>query len=245
MNVPNDIILKIKSKIIDKSDYHYDTLTNSSLKLSDKILIYNSGDAWKIIPLNVLLSYPIIYDEFVQENEKYDISIILCPVTLRCTIFKGIFECESYDNIRMILREKNTESIIPIDFGIKIDKKYLIQSNKRLETMIMTLKSGLMIAPDAQTMIYKKTLSFILPKTYYENTKDINNNELDGLIHPKTLVYIIQYKSYTSDDDKYSIILGKDAAKDAVTGYDSKKSGITEYLSIHRQKIINKNYDLF
>jgi hypothetical protein len=64
---------------------------------------------------------------------------------------------------------------------------------------------------------------------------------MDGLIHPKTLIYVIQYKTYNTGEEKISLVLGKDAVKNDVTGYDIKKSGLYKYLSTHKQKIINRD----
>jgi hypothetical protein len=241
MNIPKKIIQNIKNKFLNLDDYNYVAIAPESLKLYDKVIIYNTGDQWKIVSLNLMLSYPIIYDKYSLDEETYDITIILCPVTLRCVIFKGLFEFETYQEYRMILREKNTETHLPVDLGMKIDNKYLIQSNRRLEVMILTLRSALMTAPDAIYLNYEKKSEHVINLEYYSNKLDIGGNELDGLIHPKTLIYVIQYKTYNTGEDRISLVLGKDAVKNEVTGYDVKKSGLHKYLSTHKQKIINRD----
>lgn len=239
-----DFTKNIKDKYLTQDDYKFSP-DSGSLKLADQVISYNSGDIWKIIPLLIMLSYPIIYDKYSFNNESYDITIILCPLTLRCIIFKGLFEYETYQEHKMVLQEKNTENLIPIDLGIKIDEKYVIHPNKRTEVKISTLRSILVITPDP---IYlelkynlKKKIIPLIDISYYSNYKDINGNELNVLIHPKTLVYVIQYKSFTTNKEKTTIVLGRNITKNKVTGYNTQKSGIFEYLEKHKQKIINKS----
>lgn len=232
------VIENIRNKELNIGDYHF--AVDNNLSLLDNVLLYNSGSQWKIIPLNLALSYPIIYDKYAHEDQTYDITIILCPITLRCSIFKGIFEFETYHNYTMILKEKNLDVIIPISMGMRIDKQYIIHPNRRVEVQISTLKSALMFIPDTIFMISDKKIHPVIDIEYYSNLKDIDQNNLEGLIHPKTLVYIIQYKSFKSNEEKVSILLGKDASQNSVSGYDMKKSEIIKYLDKYNQKIINR-----
>ena len=143
----------------------------------------------------------------------------------------------------MILIEKDTDNLIPIDSGLKIDKKYIIENNKRSEIKIMTLRSAIIFAPDAKYMILNNDIEIIpiIKLEYYSNNLDYENNELNILIHPKSLVYIIQFKSFISKDDKTTILLGKDINKLQVTGFDFKKSKIDYYLSKNESKILNRS----
>ena len=242
MNINDNIIQNIKNKTLNINDYEFSVDSDDSLTLTDHILLYNTGNTWKVIPILIALSYPIIYDKYSINDETYDITLVLCPVTLRCTMFKGIFEFITYQNYRMILKEKNdpNENLIPIDLGIKIDKKHILQTNRRSEVKISTLRSALVISPDPIFMITNKTIIPVINIDYYSNNIDINGNILDGLIHPKTLVYVIQYKSYSTGDEKISIVLGKDITKNEITGYDAKQSEIYDYLEKYKQKIINR-----
>jgi hypothetical protein len=55
-------------------------------------------------------------------------------------------------------------------------------------------------------------------------------------MHPKTLVYIVQYWSYIDKKYKYSVIIGKDINKDVVSGYSYTNSGIWNYLNRYKHK---------
>ena len=68
MKIPDDIINLIKDKYIDITEYDYEQNHKTKIKLSDQIVIYNIGNQWKVIPLLLLLSYPIIYDEYIEND---------------------------------------------------------------------------------------------------------------------------------------------------------------------------------
>ena len=240
MSVPDKIIESIKGRALLVTDYNYVSDHNLKIKLHDQIVLYNVGGDWKVIPLILALSYPIIYDKYSINDVTYDVTVVVCPVTLRSTMFKGIFEFETYQDYTMILKEKDTGDLIAIDLGYKMDMKYAVEPTRRSEIKIMTLRSALINAPDSQVMITTKKISPIIDIYYYSNTKDLNGKELDCLVHPKTLVYVIQYKSYDETTEKLAIILGRDMNKFDATGYDIKKSGLYEYLGKYRQKIINR-----
>lgn len=245
MSIQSEILENIKQNILFKEDYNFTTDHDDNLTLQSKVVIYNTGSSWKIIPLNVCLSYPIIYDTYSGENTTHDITFVFCPITLRTIYLKGIFTVLNYtDDYTMVLQESSenkstNDSIIPIDIGSKINSKYVVVPNKRTEVKITTLRNALIIVPDALFLTTKKEIKLILSKKYYFDMFDLNMTLMDGLIHPKTLVYIIQYTQKNSN--KISIIIGKDVVKSEVTGYDSKQSEIFEYLDHYKDKIISLN----
>lgn len=213
----------MKNLTITRDDYEFMSDHNMSIKLSDQVILYNTGNQWKIIPLIIALSYPIIYDKHEDENDSYDITIAVCPITLRTALFKGTFVFETYNDVTMILKEKKSNNLIQIDMAYKIDKEYVIEQNKRSEIKIMTLRNSLVFAPDVKYMIVEKNIKIkpVLDISYYSNTEDIEGKKIDLLIHPKTLCYVIQYKKLEGDE-KIKIVLGKDAHQSLVTGYDLK-----------------------
>lgn len=236
----NQLSEQLNDKKLEFDDYTFETNHDMTIKLTDQVILYNDGNTWNIVPLLIFLSYPIIYSKYEIENNIYDITLIVCPVTLISTILKGIFTFETYQDNIMILRENDTNDLIQIISGN--NEKHQMENNKRIEIKIMTLRNSIMFAPDPKYMILnkKKELKPIINLNYYSNGLDLNNNELSYLIHPKTLVYIIQYKSYTDEENKITIILGKDSNKSTVTGYDLKKSKIFNYLKKQHAKILNR-----
>lgn len=232
----------IKGKFLDTSDYNFKSDHDDILQLKSNVVIYNTGDSWKVIPFDICLSYPVIYDKYSSTEETFDITFVICPVTLRSIYLKGKFEFLTYDeSCKMILREvENHDTLIAIDIGTKIDKKYVVQSNKRSEVKITTLRNALTFLPDALFLNLNKKikLNYVIHKEYYENNIDINGNEIESnLIHPKTLVYLIQYK--TDKTHSSVILMGKDIASNKVTGYDAKQSRVFEYLDDNQKRIIS------
>ena len=229
---------KLKIKSLCKNDYEYVNNPTENINIYDKIVLYNDGLKWKIVQLDICLMYSIIYDTYQNGETKYDTTLIVCPVSLRAVSLKGKFLFKTYDGTKMILEEDNdNNTIIPIDMNHKIDDKYMIYSNRRSEVKIMIIRDALMIAPDVfYLQLKQKKIKSILPDKYYENFIDVDNNQLESVIHPKTLVYLIQHKQ----KNKISILLGKNSTKNTVTGYNLKKSGITSYLMKHHDAIVEK-----
>lgn len=213
------------------------------LKLSDNVILYTTGEGkWKIISLDIMLRYSIIYDIFQdeEENKNYDCSIIVCPISLQAVMLIGLFTIQTYINNVMILAEKETNALIPINVGLKISESNIIIKSRRIDIKIMRLRDAIIFAPDACFGYTDDKLDdFIINVDYYSDKLDIEGHKLDGLIHPKTLTYIIQYKS-SKGREKNVILLGKDSNKDIVTGYNMKNSEISKYLGKYRDKIINR-----
>ena len=65
------------------------TADSKMFMLQDHVIIYNSNDKWKIVLLEFAKANPIIYDD--------DNTFVLCPITLRCAILKGIYDFEKYN----------------------------------------------------------------------------------------------------------------------------------------------------
>lgn len=229
---------KIKNNTIEK--YTFENYDHNNLNLSDNVILYNSGNVWKIIPLDLMLSYPIIHDEYLYENEKYDITIVVCPITLRSVMFKGKFEFYDYEDYRMIL--KDGDKYLPIDLNKKISEKFVIEENKRIEVKIMTLRNAIIYVNDIFFIKTKEKINFIINREYYDNIKDIFGNDIIySNVHPKTLVYVAEFESQTEKKEKFVILLGNDYLADKITGYDVIKSKLNDHLLKYRSKIIKKD----
>jgi hypothetical protein len=232
--------IKAKIKKNKLNEYTFENYDYNNLNLTDNVILYNSGNSWKIIPLNLMLSYPIIHDEYLYEDEKYDITIVMCPITLRCVMFKGKFEFYDYEDYRMVL--KDGDEYLPIDLNKKINEKFVIEENKRIEVKIMTLRNAIIYVNDVFFIKTKHKTNFIINAEYYENTKDIYNNDITyNSVHPKTLVYVAEFESQTEKKEKFVILLGNDYSQDKITGYDVIKSKLNDHLLKYRSKIIKKD----
>jgi len=245
-----DLVTAINKNILTTDHYTFGDTEIYDLALDDNVVIYNNGNYWCIVPLIIALSHPIIYDTYNYEADSYDVSIILCPITLQCSMIRGTFLCEKYiDGRMMMLREKlDTDTMVNIlgctDNENDEQSKHVMQENKRVEVKILTLRCAIKYTQDAPYMQLRiKKTKPIIPLQYYENTLDIAHKKIPHAhnIHPKTLVYLVKYHSVTKNKDKYTVIVGKDAADYAITGYDIDKSGLNSHLTKYRLKIMDKN----
>ncbi len=177
-----------------------------NLKLSDVVVAYNDGLKWKVIPLSIMNEYPIIHDEYNEQNSdvRTIISIYVCPYTLYSCIYFGKYELHNkmYNNNITIVSEYDNVWIIPI-----LNKVYSLSTDevidkyiKKSEVKIITLKNVLYTFPDC---------SFIDSKSIPKQSKIVKYKTIDSYISNKKLVYIIEYKSQTTSNYKYTIIIPK------------------------------------
>ena len=85
----------------------------------------------------------------------------------------------------------------------------------------------------------------IMDETYYLNTKlpfsiSIYENDKKKLIHPKTLVYVIAYKSSQTNKFKKTIIVGADANLQKISGFDIIEARFKKYFENNKEKINEK-----
>ena len=228
----------LKTKILKPSEYEILPI-DDKINLYDNVVLYSTGNNnFRIVELNVFLAYPIIYDKYEDGDITENITIIVCPLSLRSTMLKGKFKINSYSNTRLIL-EDNEDNVIPIDMNHKIDSKFVIQTNKRYDVKIMSFRDAIIYSPDLTYISPNLEIKSIINKSYYEDDKDLDENKISSKYHPKTLVYLIQFHS--EDVKKNTLILGKDIKKTKISGYNFVKSGFTKYLNKRNKKIIDKN----
>lgn len=232
----------IEFKIL--SEYEINSKPPKSISLNNKVLCFNNLNEWIIIQLEQFLKTPIIWAKIYQDNKALDASIVVCPQTLRSSVFEGKLKFSQYDGERLIL-EKEDKTLVPIDLNISIDINSELEPNKRYQIYIQTLRNALVDYYDIKYLHpsnnknYKK---YIINKNYLTNTLNDFDEEIDYhklTYHPKTLVHIIQYTS-KSGERKISIIIGKDSNNIDIKGYDNKKSGYDDYLLKFSDDIIKK-----
>ncbi len=221
----------LKKKYLTQTDYQI-IQNYENINLYDNVILYNIGNnKFRIVDLNIMLSYPIIYDVYQLENKIEDITIVVCPLSLRSIVLEGKFKINSYIDTLLIL-EDSKDNIIPINMKNKIDSEHIIYPNKRYDVKIMKLKNALIYSSDSTFIVPNDNIKIksIIDQSYYHNKLNINNEHIQSKYHPKTLCYLIYYK-------KIAILIGKDKSTDDISGYNLDKSGLTHYL--------NKNYDKF
>lgn len=217
------------------------------LQLQDKVLVYNNGFKWRIIPLEIMKNYPIIYDKVYEKyyqtriNNKYnkvttDITISYCPYTSVSIIYEGVYELDSnvYNNNIVLVNKNTNEKFVQLIGQCLISNK----CKKRWEVKQMTLKNALKSYPDCEYLFTDLPYSYnFVPKNYNTISKIYypltNTNDK---INKKTLIYGIVYNSSTtkSNNLKYVAIIGKNMS------YDIEENGIQRYLEKHESEIREK-----
>jgi hypothetical protein len=227
------------------TEFTVDTNPPKDLALSDPVLCFNNSNEWIIIEIDLLLKTPIIWTKIYTENKAKDVSIVLCPRTLRASVFDGKLKSLKYDDETLIL-EKEDKSLIPIDLNVSIDTESNLEINKRYQVSIQTLRNSLVDYYDIKYLHpNKKTSKYIINKNYLKNRLDEYDQEIimdtEHLsYHPKTLVHIIQYLS-DKGTRKITLLIGNDSTNIESLGYDNKKSGYDSYILNYENKIIEKD----
>lgn len=252
----------IMSRKLNIDDYDIEAKPTNDISLTDNVVIFHSGSRWRIIKLSVMLQYPVLYSKYWNINsEQYmDITLVVCPITLRSFIFRDKIEIvDILENKTLVLKKisDNEDKIfyLGIPYIINHDDESANSENvithiKRNEVKIMTLRDTFLFATDSDFIVLKDTkkkslLETVISLKYYENKSDINNNPIDTIFHPKTLVYIIQYYSTKSMMYKQTVLINKDISKTRITGYSYKRTGIWEYLSMFHEDFKKKNAVIF
>ena len=225
------------------SEYNINSEPPKYIALSDPVLCFNNLNEWIIIDLDIFLKTPIIWTKIYKDNSAIDASIVVCPHTLRASVFENKLKSVKYDdNDRLILTD-DEKTLIPIDLNIAIDINSELEPNKRYQVYIQTLRNALVDYYDIKYLHpNKKNNKYIINKKYLSNRLDEYDNEItsDLTFHPKTLVHILQYTSLKNGQKKITILIGKDANNIDFKGYDNKKSGFDEYLMNFSDDIIKR-----
>lgn len=238
--------IELKYKTLNKDDYIISDELIQDFALSDTSISVFNGNYWIVFPLFYLYYYPIIYFDHYEKSsddklKTFVTTLIFCLVTSRCVLVDGIYTFAQYIDKRLILKNNNNQ-LLPIDLGLIIDSKDNVDVKKRYQIRINTLRNALIEFQDIKYLHINNKNKIKKNRydnycDYYSNIYDYNHNLLSNKkIHPKTLVYII---NYLSKNNKYknTIIVGSDS-NSTITGYDSRKSGFDDYVSnIHNDLV--------
>jgi hypothetical protein len=226
-------------------------INDDNISLSDPVVVYNDGRKWKFILLDIVKSYPIVYDKYYEKFKKNgklsvsDITLTYCPYSSSVLIYFGKYKPtgEVYNNNLII--SDNINSFVMQITGIEYNRTDQKRTNKlirRAEAKIMTLRDILTMYPDCKYLDFTNNKDPILSEKYTISTKiNYKNDNYKKDYHPKTLVYGIEYLSSNTDSElKYTVIIPKDAKKDKINSYNIKENKIDDYFN---PKMIEKIRD--
>lgn len=231
----------------------YQITTNDAYKyynIIDKVVCFFNGKDWNIIKLDDVLAYPVLYYEFWSEkhNTTFHNSLVVCPITMRSMIYKGKIKIIDIIIERLYLLNTDTsdEFFMDLPYTGDVDeggKEKKIKSHvKRHEVKILTLRDAYMFLIDPKYLVINKGLIHrpIIYDRYYTNRLNYEGYPLHTTLHPKTIVYMVQYYSHSMKRYRYTVIVGRDINRETVTGYSFKASGVWDFIHKHIHEFIKK-----
>lgn len=234
------------NRILNQSMYKFSSKSN--LLLKDKIVAYNNGINWRIVPLDIFLRYPVLHDKYFENDKNIGIpiTIAVCPFTLASCVFEGTYYPSEYLLHSSLVLTDIESNLLPIITGHSINPNGDSNKIKRWECKIKIFRNAISDYPDCQFINININLekSILEDDYYYNNIIEFPNkrNFIDeSNIHPKTLVHILQYKSSKTLSQKNVIIVGSDANPTIPTGFDVRKSGLLDYIKIMEFKLKEKS----
>ena len=238
---------KILSRVLNKQDYK-EVNSHDHFDLTENIVCFFNGKNWMVIKLEDMLAYPLLYFDFWSEkdNTTYHNTLLVCPITLRSMIYKGVIQIIDIINndLKLLNTDTNDEFMIHLPYTGHYDDKgneKKIKSHvKRHQVNIMTLRDCFSSVLDPIFIIPIKKESPIINIEYYSNRNTIDGKPINTTIHPKNIVYMIQYYSHKSEKYKYNVIVGKNISTNQVSKYEYKASGIWHYIEEHKKKLIKR-----
>ena len=239
--------IKFENRVIDNPKFS-SLSQDTSLSLIDPVIAYNDGKVWKLVPLKLLTSYPVIYDQYYDQIKTRggkliisDITVTYCPFTSTVIIYFGKYTPtgELYNNNIILSPNTDKDKIIVQIQGLEYSRTSKEKTNsfiRRDEVKIMTLRNVLGRYPDCLFLHHQPNATLLAP--IVETSYTLNNKILYPIehfskkYHPKTLVYGIEYKSNKIEyDRKYTVIVPDDATKDKSNSYNLKLNKIDEYFN--------------
>jgi hypothetical protein len=209
-----DTLSKNKIMIYESDNFHLDYI----------VQLYHNGEKWIMIPFELSVKYPIIYDNINGE----DITIFTCPFSYYTAIYIGIYKPSKYKYENTLVLETNGQL-----FKINEIK------NKKTIT-IKTYRDALRENIDFGVMKVKDD----------DNNNDKINKETQKEIkkNMRNLGRIIEYFSSENLQTKYTIIKTGPSTKKFnkyISYYDDKLKEKNSFISSIIVDKIKKNTDLF
>jgi hypothetical protein len=249
----SDQIPEITNRFLTIDDYMIIAEPEPTIGLMDRMICLYNGMDWLLIRLDHMLSYPVIDLNYMSQTSDriYLNTLVCCPITLRCVIFKGQCRVDGIRNNILYIKHLESGDIQPIDqpfSNIKDQGTHIL----RRTVKIITLREiyGMINDPHFiklnQSIIEKSEKNTkLVPIDYLESKKTIDDEIIYQTFHPKTLVHIVQYYSDKKKEYHHTVLVGRDIDKNKVTGYSYVKTGLNNYLIYHNESFEEKKAFLF
>jgi hypothetical protein len=159
---------------ITNKNFQFNRNPETYYKLKEKIICYTDGYSRKVVPLKITLSYPIIYDNYIDQNDiLHDLSIIVCPFTLSAIALEGIFTATKYTQNKCLIITNGQETFSILDV-------YKFPNIIKIEVSIKILRNIFTEHTDCKYLSVSHKLTLlpnIMPESYYQNTTPIQEKD--------------------------------------------------------------------
>jgi hypothetical protein len=162
-----------------------------TISLDSKVIAFDAGIRWHVIPLDIMQKHPIIYDKLMDKtNKEVDVSITRCPYTSTIVIYEGKMKLGDTENNNIILK-KNGSNIQQLTG--ECSKKNGNCFVRRWEAYVMTLSNVLHELTDCE---------YLINETDGDTICEIDtSDEMVGLSYESSDINIGQkYFAIVSDD---------------------------------------------
>lgn len=207
MNIPPNYI-------IENPKYYH--MPPKFVKMDHVVGVYNNGSAWRIIPMDILKSYPIVYDKI----DNMDASVTFCPFTFAMVIYKNHYVLDGTLHNHNIVLKNNKRKLIQAT-GKFLDGSFELY---KWEFKLMTLRNAMIYYPDSVYLNHElsnKQFTLKMPLDY-----------------PKKVIHGIHYHTNTTkniSDKKQLAIVGKEKYP-----FDIEQNGTHNYLNKMDEQIREK-----
>lgn len=247
----DSVVNLIKSRTLIPE--YYNILIKDSYKhfnITDIVVCFFDGKKWNAVLLEDMQAYPVLYFDFwvEKENAFYVNTLLVCPITMRSMIYKGKIQIEDIVDDKLKLYNTDTKDTFFMEspytghYDKDGNEKKIKSQVKRYEVKMVVLRDAYMFLMDMNYIVVKSKYKqkTIIDGSYYTNRLTRNGKNINTAMHPKTIVYIVQYYSRSMKKYMHIVIVGKDADRDRVTGYGYKASGVFDFIDKHKEEYIEK-----
>lgn len=224
-------------------------------KLHDRVVAFYDGREWNIISLNFMLKHPIMYYKHWSDKHSvyYENSLFVCPLTLRSMVYKGKVRVARIDDgYEVVLQNTETDDVFPISNPYtghydELGQQKTIKSHvKRHEVKLIEHRDIFAFDSDPTYVIAETNDDYIIDADYYNNRSGVPGYGYDGqeqlstTLHPKSLVYVVQYYSKTDNAYRHRVLISYVVNRDEVAGYEYRKSRVWKYTEENKDNLIEK-----
>ena len=183
------------------------------IKLTDIVLLYQSGIENRCICYQAIALYGIIHDTILINDQHFDITISICPFSFHPIGYLGkwIFNGSVYNNKSIILENNKGKQIVQLTGQSLTDNEHL----SKIEVKVDVLRNILTNYSDPTFLKFKHPTIF---PTIYETAP------------PHKIVYLVAYRSTTTIEQEYKYIV----LVPTKNTYNTKHNGLGTY--IHKNK---------